>query len=81
MKKRKVLFFLPSNTGGAERMTITLAKMLPRDEFEVKFVIVHRSLGTIVNFIPPEYEVIHIPVHNIWCAATLRIIKDNAFAC
>ena len=56
-------------------MTITLAKMLPRDEFEVKFVIVHRSLGTIVNFIPPEYEVIHIPVHNIWCAATLRIIK------
>ena len=75
MKKRKVLFFLPSNTGGAERMTITLAKMLPPDEFEVKFVIVHRSLGTIVNFIPPEYEVIHIPVHNIWCAATLRIIK------
>ena len=75
MKKRKVLFFLPSNTGGAERMTITLAKMLPRDEFEVKFVIVHRSLGTIVNFIPPEYEVIHIPVHNIWCAATLRMIR------
>ena len=56
-------------------MTITLAKMLPPDEFEVKFVIVHRSLGTIVNFIPPEYEVIHIPVHNIWCAATLRIIN------
>ena len=56
-------------------MTITLAKMLPSDEFEVKFVIVHRSLGTIVKFIPPEYEVIHIPVHNIWCAATLRIIK------
>ena len=75
MKKRKILFFLPSNTGGAERMTITLAKMLPRDEFEVKFVIVHRSLGTIVNFIPPEYEVIHIPVHNIWCAATLRMIN------
>ena len=56
-------------------MTITLAKMLPPDEFEVKFVIVHHSLGTIVNFIPAEYEVIHIPVHNIWCAATLRIIK------
>lgn len=56
-------------------MTITLAKMLPPDEFEVKFVIVHRSLGTIVNFIPPEYEVIHIPVHNIWCAATLRMIN------
>ena len=73
--KKKVLFFLPSNTGGAERMTITLGKMLPHDQFEVKFVIVHRSLGTIAKFIPPEYEVIHIPIHNVWCAATLRMIR------
>lgn len=74
-KKKKVLFFLPSATGGAERMTITLAKMLPLDEFEVKFVIVHRSLGTIVKFIPKGYEIIHIPIHNIYCATTWRMIR------
>lgn len=73
--RRKVLFFLPSNTGGAQRMTVTIAKMLPKERFEVKFVIVHRSLGTIVKFIPEEYEIIHIPVHNIYCAATLRIMR------
>lgn len=80
--KKKVLFFLPSNTGGAERMTITIAKMLPLDKFEVKFVIVHKSLGTITQFIPKEYEVLHIPIHNIWCATTLRmarvILKEKA---
>ena len=73
--KRKVLFFLPSNTGGAQRMTITIAKMLPKERYEVKFVIVHRSLGTIVNFIPSEYEIIQIPVHNIYCAGTIRIMR------
>lgn len=56
-------------------MTVTIAKMLPKERFEVKFVIVHRSLGTIVKFIPEEYEIIHIPVHNIYCAATLRIMR------
>lgn len=72
-KKRKVLIFLPSSTGGAERVAVTIGKMLPRDEFEVKFVIVHRSLGTIVKFIPEGYEVIHIPIRNIWCATTFRM--------
>lgn len=74
-KKKKVLFFLPSTTGGAERMSITMAKMLPLDKFDVKFVIVHRNLGTIVRFIPEKYEIIHVPVHNIYCAATWRMIR------
>ena len=73
--KRKILFFLPSSVGGAERMTITIAKMLPRNLFNVKFVIVHKSMGDIINFIPKEYGIIHIPIHNIYCFATLRIMR------
>jgi len=73
--KTKVLFFLPSATGGAERVTVTIAKMLPRNEYEVKFVIVHKSLGTIVQFIPEGYEVIHIPIANIYCFTTLKMIR------
>lgn len=75
MQKKKILFFLPSTIGGAEKMTITIAKMLPRDLFEVKFVIVHKSLANIVTFIPNEYEIIHIPIHNIYCATTLRMMR------
>lgn len=74
-EKKKVLFFLPSTTGGAERMTVNIAKMLPKNRYEVKFVIVSRTLGTIVGFIPEQYEVIQIPVHNIYCMATLRMAR------
>ena len=80
--RKKVLFFLPSTTGGAERMTVNIAKMLPKERYEVKFVIVSRTLGTIIDFIPSRYEVLHIPVHNIYCMSTLRmtraIMKEHA---
>lgn len=69
-KRKKVLFFLPSSTGGAERMTVTIAKMLDLEQYEVKFVIVHPTLGTIIDFIPKNYEIIHIPIHNIWFSLT-----------
>lgn len=72
--RKKVLFFLPSTTGGAERMTITIAKMLPRDKYEVIFIIVSQTLGTIVDFVPAEYKVIHIKIRNIWCGATAKIV-------
>lgn len=75
MQKKKVLFFLPSTIGGAERMTITIAKMLPRDLFDVKFVIVHKSLGNITAFIPKGYEYVQIPIHNIYCGTTLRMMR------
>lgn len=73
--KKKVLFFLPSAVGGAERMTITIAKMLPWEEFEVKYVVVGRTLGDIVNFIPSDYETILLRIHGLWDFCTLRIIN------
>lgn len=75
MPKKKILFFLPSTIGGAERMTIAIAKMLPRDLFDVKFVVVHKSLSKVTAFIPKGYECIHIPIHNIYCATTLRMMR------
>ena len=71
--KKKVLFFLPPAVGGAERMTVIIAKMLPRDEFDVKFVVVGRSIGDIAKFIPSYYPVILLRMKSIWCGGTLRI--------
>lgn len=73
--RRKVLFFLPPTVGGAERMTVIIAKMLPQDEFEVKFVVVGMSLGDIVKFIPHEYEVSLLRIHGLWDFCTLRIMN------
>lgn len=43
--KKKVLFFLPSSCGGAERMTILIAKFLKEADFIASFVIVGREKG------------------------------------
>ena len=71
--KKKVLFFLPPTVGGAERMTVTIAKMLSNDEFEVKFVIVGRNTGDIVKFIPTSYETLLLPIRGLWDFCTFRI--------
>ena len=72
-QKKKVLFFLPNTVGGAERMTIIIAKMLPRHEFEVKFIVVGRSVGSIIEFIPSDYPVRLIHVKSIWLGGTIKI--------
>lgn len=71
--KRKILFFTPPSCGGAERMTVFIAKMLPRDQFDVTFVIVGRSMGDIVKFIPSDYRVRLICLKKIWHGGIFRI--------
>ena len=60
---KKILFFLQSGVGGAERVTVTIAKYLNTTKFDVKFCIVDRPLGntTIDVFIPERYPKIRIP--------------------
>ena len=73
--KKIVLFFLPGSVGGAERMTVTIAKMLPLDEFIVKFVIVGKNRGNIEDFIPNEYDVLFVKIRNVYDFLTLRLYR------
>lgn len=75
MEMIKVLFFTPSATGGAERMTINIAKMLPLDKFESRMIIASPTLGTIVDFIPPYMKVIHMPLRSIIDFPIIRMIR------
>lgn len=62
MKKRKILFFLMSAVGGAERMTVTFAKQLDRTQYDVCFIILdYYNDRHIEDFIPKEYRIIHLP--------------------
>lgn len=70
--KRKVLFFLFGGVGGAERMTLTIAKMLPLERYEVKFVVCGR-LKDIYNFLPAGYDVLTIEWHNIHVFPRIRL--------
>ena len=72
MPLKKILIFLPGGGGGAERMSVLIGKILPKESFYVKYVVVGR-LRTVYSVIPAGYEVECIPVHNIYCFSTLRI--------
>jgi len=60
--KKKVLFFLQSGVGGAERVSVTIGKNLDREKFDVSFCLVGDAKGNlnIENFIPKEYALLRI---------------------
>lgn len=73
--KRKVLFCVPPSCGGAERVTLTIAKLLNKEEFDIKVVIIGNIVGEIKEFIPDYMGIIHIKTQNIWDFTTFRLIN------
>lgn len=60
---KKVLFFLQSGVGGAERITATIGKSLDCSKFYVIFYLLDRPIGTssIKDFIPSGYDIRMLP--------------------
>lgn len=70
---KKVLFFINSNgVGGAERMTITLAKLLDKNQFLPVFVLVGKE-DRISQFIPKDFRIENIKVRNVYDFLLLKI--------
>ena len=72
---KRAVFFLSPLCGGAERMTITIAKTLDRNEYDVRFVAIGKQMGEIKDFIPEEYPLSLIRIRNIYDFTTLRIYR------
>lgn len=72
MTRVRILFFLFGGVGGAERMTLNFGKSLPRDRFDVVFVVCGMQRG-ILDFIPEGYPVLFIPWSNIYMFPRLRL--------
>ena len=52
--KTKIIFFLSPEVTGAERVSITMAKQLSADEYDIVFAIIGNSFGDIQSFIPHQ---------------------------
>lgn len=72
---KTILCFMPGSVGGAQRMMITLVKFLDPKKFKVKIVIVQNKRGNIVDFIPSNFEVIHLKIKNIWDFPITRMVR------
>lgn len=73
--KKKVLFFTAPTCGGAERVTITIAKLLDPDLYDVSFAIVGKTTGDITQFIPKGCNVYYVKIFNIWDFTTIKIFQ------
>ena len=56
-------------------MTITVARLLDKNEFDVRFVVIGNAIGEIGKFIPGDYEVSLIKVRNIFDLTAQRTYR------
>ena len=56
-------------------MTIAIAKLLDRQKYDVKFVVIGQRIGEIKEFIPDGYPLSLIKIRNIFDFTTLRLFN------
>ena len=66
MYKSRVLFFINSDVGGAERMSVLISKMLIKAGLEVKYVIIKNkeNAASIIDFLPMGHQVVVVEAKN-----------------
>lgn len=75
MMKQKVLFFINSYAGGAEKMSLNISSFLCNEEFDVKYCIVGKDEGLIKKFIPEGRNVSLIKVKSFTDFLLFKLIK------
>lgn len=89
--RKSVLFFINSEVGGSERMTVNISKMLPQNEFDCKYAIIKdkkyaETATSILDFISTNREIIILETKNhinkVWMLyRTIKKVKpDIVFA-
>ena len=76
MAKKKVIFFLPKGTGGAQKMTIVISKFLSTDLYDIRYVVVgEKKVGDMTYLLNNKSSIDYINIINAWDFLTIKIIK------
>lgn len=73
--KKKVLFFINSGMGGAERMTVYIAGCLDQKKYDVIFYVIGNDWGVVKQMLPEGYEQKLIKVKNFRDFLTFKMAK------
>lgn len=74
MRYNSVAFLLPDlSAGGAERVTITIARLLRKEGFDVEFVVLGPNKGEMLTWIEPEF--------NMTCLGYSRVLNSVPKLC
>lgn len=75
MKKKKVLFFLPKGIGGAQKMSIVISQLLPKELYDIKYVIVGKKKEDDMSYLINNQSLIkHVNIINAWDFMTFRLM-------
>ena len=75
---KKVLIFLPAGVGGAERVGVTIGKMLIQNDFDIHFVILGNSSSPIVSVLPENSKCHYITNNYLRWYRINRTIRAEA---
>lgn len=77
--KKKVIFFIPSRCGGAERVSITISKCLPDSDFDILYHL-FGDINQMAPFLPPQRTTIwHIKKNHVvdFLMIAKKVIKEE----
>lgn len=78
----KTVFFIVPNldAGGAERVTITIARILKKEGFSVEFINLGHYVGDMVSWIEPEFKMINFDCNRVLIAIPklVRFMKAHS---
>lgn len=57
MKRNNIIFFVTGGVGGAERVTLTIAKMLDKENFSPTIIVTDKSNCQLSQFMPADIPV------------------------
>ena len=63
--KTRIIFFLSPDVTGAERVSVTMAKQLAQEKYEVVFAILGNAFGNIASYVPYSYPCHLVPLLRI----------------
>lgn len=65
-QNKKVLFFINSEVGGAERMSVLISKMLIQERMNIIYVIIKDKINdtSITDFLPRGHEIFFVEAQN-----------------
>lgn len=72
-----ILFFIPTGGGGAEKVSLTFAKILKRSGKTIHVVFIEDGNKNVMKYISPDisYEIISVPSHIARYIAILKCIR------
>lgn len=87
MFKKKIIFFVSGQVGGAERITLTIAKLIDKEKYNVKIVITDTPECPLSKFAPTDIPVMYLSEKHLRLTCMKKMKKvledekaDYAFA-